>query len=229
MFGEGADEANLVGGPGTTSCQDEGEIAVLSIPFLRLLPMLHVRILEASKRITNKRATPALADRSVMRIGIISDTHGRVHPGVPEAFAGVDHILHAGDIGGEEILGILRRIAPVTAVAGNIDDFQCGEAGGEARIELDGTRFYLTHIIDRPHQLAQTVEQSLSAEEADVIVFGHSHWPHDERIGKRWYFNPASAGPRRFDYPVSVGVFESKRGHWLARHVVLDERSQAGL
>jgi putative phosphoesterase len=164
-----------------------------------------------------------------MRIGIISDTHGRVHPRVSEVFAGVDHILHAGDIGGVEILEILGKIAPVTAVAGNIDDFQCGSAGREARIELGGSRFFLTHIIDRPRHLENLVARSLSARDADIVVFGHSHWPHDEQFQGRWYFNPASAGPRRFDYPVSVGMFELKKDGWQSRHIALDERSTAQL
>ena len=69
----------------------------------------------------------------------------------------------------------------------------------------------------------------LRRQPADVVLFGHSHLPHDERVDGVWYFNPASAGPRRFDYPVSVGIFEKTRGRWRARHVPLDARSAGAL
>ena len=81
---------------------------------------------------------------------MISDTHGRLDEAVVECFRGVDHIVHAGDIGDENILDRLRALAPLTAVAGNIDDFQCGDAGTEATAELGGLRLYVTHILDRP-------------------------------------------------------------------------------
>jgi hypothetical protein len=164
-----------------------------------------------------------------VRIGVISDTHGRIHPGVAKAFRGVDHILHGGDIGGEHVLAALRRIAPVTAVAGNVDGFACGDAGMFARIELGGLRFLLTHILDRPARVQPDVAQQLDESRADVVIFGHSHLPHDERVGELWFFNPASAGPRRFDYPVSVGIFEKNGEQWRAWHVALDERSREAL
>jgi len=165
-----------------------------------------------------------------MRIGVISDTHGLLRPEVHAAFAGVDHILHAGDIGGEDVLAELRAIAPVTAVAGNVDFFRCGDAGPEARVALGGLRFFLTHMIDRPSTPRPEVTLALSREPADVVVFGHSHLPHDERRDGVWFFNPASAGPRRFDYPTSVGFFErDPRGRWRAWHLGLDGRSRAAL
>ncbi len=165
-----------------------------------------------------------------MRIGVISDTHGRLPARVFELFEGVEHILHAGDIGNEDILIELRAIAPVTAVAGNVDGFSCGGAGEFARVELGGMRFLLTHILDRPHRMRSEVAAELAKEPADVVVFGHSHLPHNERVGNVWFFNPASAGPRRFDYPVGVGFFEKDAsGAWKARHVGLDERSETVL
>jgi putative phosphoesterase len=164
-----------------------------------------------------------------MRIGIISDTHGLLRPEVLDAFRGVDHILHCGDIGGADLLAELRAIAPVTACAGNIDGFRCGDARETARTTLEGLRFLLVHILDRPRHLRPQVADELRRSPADVVLFGHSHLPHDERVDGVWYFNPASAGPRRFDYPVSVGIFEKARGRWSARHVALDERSQGAL
>ena len=164
-----------------------------------------------------------------MRIGIISDTHGLLRPEVFAAFRGVDHILHSGDIGGEEIIDALAAIAPVTACAGNVDGFRCGPAGETARAEIDGLRFLLVHILDRPQRPRPEVLAELRRAPADVVLFGHSHLPHDERTGGVWYFNPASAGPRRFDYPVSVGIFEKLRGGWRARHLPLDARSEEAL
>jgi putative phosphoesterase len=161
-----------------------------------------------------------------MRIGVISDTHGVLHPRVLELFAGVDHILHAGDIGDEDVLRELETIAPVTAVAGNIDGFQLGNAGAEARVRLGDTRFYLTHILDRPHQPLPEVARALRREPADFVIFGHSHLPHDEQIGDIHFFNPASAGSRRFDYPRAVGMFELAEGRWTTRHLGLDARSE---
>jgi len=145
-----------------------------------------------------------------MRIGVISDTHGLVRPEVFEAFKGVDHILHSGDIGGEDVLDELRAIAPVTACAGNVDGFRCGGAGETARVTLGGMRFLLMHILDRSR-----------VSDTDVVIFGHSHVQYDAREDGVWYFNPASAGPRRFRLPVSVGLFEKARGKWSARHVEL--------
>jgi putative phosphoesterase len=147
-----------------------------------------------------------------------------------DAFAGVDHILHAGDIGGEDVLIELRAIAPVTACAGNVDGFSCGDASETARVTLSGVRFYLTHVLDRPRSPRFAVLQDLQREPADVVIFGHSHLPHDEQIGAIHYFNPASAGPRRFDYPVSVGLIELvPRRAPRFRHIPLDARSKSAL
>lgn len=149
-----------------------------------------------------------------MRIGVISDTHGLFRPEVREAFAGVDHILHSGDIGGVEVLEELRAIAPVTACAGNVDGFRCGDAGRTARIELGGKRFLLVHIRDE-------AEKELRRAPADVVIFGHSHKPYDAREGAVWWFNPGSAGPRRFHLPICVGLLENAGGRWRSRHLGL--------
>jgi putative phosphoesterase len=160
------------------------------------------------------------------RIGVISDTHGLVHPRLPEVFAGADHILHAGDVGGAPVLAALRALAPVTAVDGNVD----GGSGEEiVRTAVGGLRILLTHILPRPHKPDSRVIESLRRTPADVVIFGHSHLPHHERIDGILYFNPASAGRRRFDLPVAVGLIEKREGEWQARHVALDERSVEGL
>lgn len=158
-----------------------------------------------------------------MRIGIIADTHGLVHPRVAEVFANVDHILHAGDIGGTHVLQALESLAPLTVVEGNNDGTSTGE--DIVRVELAGMRILLTHILPRPHQLDARVRESLRRQPADLVVFGHSHLPHHEVVGDVRYFNPASAGPRRFDYPTAVGLLEA--GQLV--HVALDERSSTTL
>ena len=162
-----------------------------------------------------------------LRIGVISDTHGILHPAVAGLFASVDHIIHAGDIGGAQILDAVRELPPVASVEGKNDEGASGEA--IVRIALGGLRLLVTHILPRPHKPAARVTASLRAEPADVVVFGHSHLPHNEIVDGVRYFNPASAGPRRFDYPVSVGLFEKKGREWTAIHVALDERSVAAL
>jgi putative phosphoesterase len=161
-----------------------------------------------------------------MRLGIIADTHGRVHPRIAEVFAGVEHILHAGDIGGEHVLDALRAIAPVTSVDGNNDD-----ATGEEirRVQLGKIRILLTHILPRPHKLAARVRESLASEPTDLVIFGHSHLPHHERIGDVVYFNPASAGPPRFDFPVAAGLLEVTGRELKLTHVALDDRSVEAL
>lgn len=162
----------------------------------------------------------------IRRIGVIADTHGRLHENVPRLFETVDHIVHAGDIGGAHVLDALRALAPLTYVDGNNDD-----ATGEeiVREELGGLRILLTHILPRPRKPADRVLESLRREPADVVIFGHSHLPHNERIDGVRYLNPASAGPRRFDLPVSVAMLEKHGREWKAMHVALDERSVMAL
>jgi len=154
------------------------------------------------------------------RIGVIADTHGLLRPEVFAAFEGVDHILHAGDIGGEDVIAALRAIAPVTFVNGNNDD---DDGYAIVRKTIGGVRILLTHILPRPHELLREIRDAL--DDVDFVVFGHSHLPHDELVSGVRFFNPASAGPRRFDYPVSVGIVEGREAY----HVALDERSRAAL
>lgn len=164
-----------------------------------------------------------------MRLGVISDTHGRVHPSVAAHFRGVDAILHAGDIGGEEILEELEAIAPVTAVAGNTDGFRCGDATEFAVFRDGPSPIVLVHILDHPARVRREVTDQTKRWQARTVVFGHSHLPHDEIIGDIHYFNPASAGPRRFDYPMSIGILEWSTGRWRGKHIALDRRSEDAL
>ena len=157
-----------------------------------------------------------------VRIGVIADTHGVLHPRVLEVFANVDHIVHAGDIGGEHVLRALRELAPVTFVRGNNDQ---DDGLAVIRQTTCGKKLLITHILPRPRKLRREVAESLKRAPADVVVFGHSHLPHNEVVDGVRFFNPASAGPRRFDYPTSVGLIDGDD----VMHVALDERSVTAL
>ena len=141
-----------------------------------------------------------------MKIGVISDTHGYFDPKIPELFAGVDHILHGGDIGLPWLILELEQIAPVTAVLGNNDvglDFRETELA-----ELDGRKFLLHHIVD-PRKPADAIQRRIIREGPDVVVFGHTHKPYSETIGRTLYFNPGYAGKPRFNLSRSVALLHS--------------------
>jgi putative phosphoesterase len=147
-----------------------------------------------------------------MKVGVISDTHGLLRAEALAALAGVEHILHAGDVGDFGILAELRKIAPVTAIRGNVDvSGACGELPATEFVELCGRVFYLVHSV---HDL------DLKPESAgiDVVVSGHSHQPGIEMRGGVMYLNPGSAGPRRFKLPVSLAICDGGN----ARILILD-------
>jgi putative phosphoesterase len=132
-------------------------------------------------------------------IGVISDTHGLLRPEAIEFLRGSDHIIHAGDIGSSEILENLSTIAPVTAVRGNVDKGAWARALPETRVlELGGILIYVLHDLAR-------LDLKPKAAGFAVVVSGHSHVPNQEVRDGVLYFNPGSAGPRRFKLPVSVG------------------------
>jgi putative phosphoesterase len=144
-----------------------------------------------------------------MRIGVISDTHGVLRPEAVEALAGCEHILHAGDVGGDEILDALRRMAPLTAIRGNVDHAgACAALPATEAVELADKLFYLVH-----HR--EDLDLNPRAASISAVIFGHSHQPeigwHDGVL----YFNPGSAGRRRFRLPVSIGIVECTGGDLL--------------
>ncbi len=144
-----------------------------------------------------------------VKVGVISDTHGRFDPAVSEIFAGVAHIVHAGDVGSGVLEG-LREIARVTAVRGNVDGWLVAELPLEAVLELGGRRLLVAHVREallRDHEPAR--------EGFDVVVTGHSH-----RFAEVWedgvlYLNPGAAGPARFGLLRSVALLEL-RGDGIA-------------
>ena len=147
-----------------------------------------------------------------MRLGVISDTHGLLRPEVFDAFAEVDHIVHAGDIGSLEVLAELEVLAPVTAVYGNTDGFELrNRVPRVARVELDGFDIVVTH----GDQFGSPTPEKLNAAfpEAQILVYGHTHRPLLTIVDVVvTVMNPGSAGPRRFKIPPSVGILELEAG-----------------
>jgi putative phosphoesterase len=142
-------------------------------------------------------------------IGVVSDTHGQFRDEVTSALSGVSLILHAGDVGGAQVLRALRDIAPVRAVSGNVDD--PADPQLEQRVEL--TVGGLTVHVSHGHELGSpTPERMLRAYPADVLVFGHTHRALVERADHRLVVNPGAAGPRRFNLRPSVARLSIANG-----------------
>ncbi len=148
-------------------------------------------------------------------LGVISDTHGLLRPEAVEALRGSDRILHAGDVGAPKILGALAKIAPVTAVRGNVDTASWARALPETEVvEAGGVLIYMLHDLGQ-------LDLKPEAAGFRVIVYGHSHQPKVDEKNGILYFNPGSAGPRRFRLPVSVGRLTITAGRVQAELVEL--------
>jgi len=144
-----------------------------------------------------------------MKIGLISDTHGHLDPRIAALFAGVEHILHAGDIGDESLLATLRAIAPVTAVLGNTD---CGlrDQGFRdmERRTLGGKTFLVLHT-GRPADLTEDVRRMIfDGGKPDMVVFGHTHHPEQIVENGVMFINPGSASRPRMHRPPTVAIAE---------------------
>jgi putative phosphoesterase len=139
-----------------------------------------------------------------LTIGVISDTHGLVRPEAIEALRGVDRILHAGDIGAPDVLAALAALAPLTAVRGNNDNGAWAKTLPDSiTVDLGG------HLILLQHDVHEVTARAASTVEA--VVTGHSHRPGITRRDGVLYFNPGSAGPRRFKLPITVGLLRVGR------------------
>jgi putative phosphoesterase len=151
-----------------------------------------------------------------LRIGVLSDTHGLLRPEAIAALAGSDHIIHAGDIGDESILATLRRLAPVTAVRGNVDREAWARVLPEvAEVELGGMRLCVVHI--RGAAGYDPRETGVRA-----LIYGHTHVPGMETRDDVLYLNPGSAGPRRFHLPVSLARILIRDGDLSATLIRLE-------
>ena len=157
-----------------------------------------------------------------MLIGVVSDTHGFYDQRVPPLLEGVEHILHAGDIGTGRIIEQLSEIAPVTAVRGNND-----REGPESRfpevetIDLGGCLIYLTHIVKVPKEGDEAGLVTYLEQGANAVVFGHSHMAFHEQRGGLIFFNPGAAGKRRFKVVPSIGLLDVGPGRVEGRILVL--------
>jgi len=142
----------------------------------------------------------------VVAIGVISDTHGLLRPEALAALRGSDYIIHAGDIGDPDILKKLAEVAPVTAVRGNVDrETWARKIPATDVLEVGGVSMYVLHNL-------QDLDLKPEAAGFAVVVYGHSHVPKQETKNGVLYFNPGSAGPRRFRLPVTIGRLKVQGG-----------------
>lgn len=151
-------------------------------------------------------------------VGLVADTHGLVRPDIFSALDGVDLILHAGDVGGIEVLTELATIAPIEAVAGNTDPLGTPGLAEFLDREIDGVRIHVSHghEVGRP-----TPERLLALYSHDVLVYGHTHRQLITRAEGRLVINPGAAGPRRFNLLPSVGKLVIEDGEFEAEIVPL--------
>jgi hypothetical protein len=135
-----------------------------------------------------------------MRIGVISDTHGLLRPEIAPALTGVDRILHLGDIGKISILRDLEKIAPVTAIRGNIDsEGPCSDLPETEVVLVEDRYLYMLHDLNALHL-------DPAAAKFAAVLYGHTHVPKLQKKKGVLYFNPGSCGPRRFDLPITIGL-----------------------
>ena len=151
-----------------------------------------------------------------MIVGVISDTHGLLRPEALAALRGVEHLIHAGDVGNSTILHDLQQLAPLTAIRGNIDRSPpCSGLPPTEAVELAGHLLYIVH--SRADLDINPVAAGVSA-----VIFGHSHKPLTEWHNGVLYLNPGSAGPRRFSLPLTVALLHLEPGGLRAETIPLD-------
>jgi uncharacterized protein len=153
-------------------------------------------------------------------VGLISDTHGLLRPEALRALEGSDLIIHAGDVGKPEILDALRNLAPVVAVRGNIDQGEWASALPLAASAATGSAaIYVLHDL-------QQLDLDPAASGFQVVVSGHSHKPSRTERGGVLYLNPGSAGPRRFNLPVTVARLDLRQSPWKLELIDLKGRAR---
>jgi putative phosphoesterase len=149
-------------------------------------------------------------------VGVLSDTHGLLRPQALAALSGADFLIHAGDIGGADLLSALRSIAPTHAVRGNIDTQSwAAKLPSSETIVVEGRRLHVLHVL-------ADLDVDPSTVGYDAVISGHSHRPSVARRGGVLFLNPGSAGPRRFSLPVTVARLFVERHNLRAEIVPLD-------
>ena len=161
--------------------------------------------------------------RRAIRLGVLADTHGLFDPVIMQHFRGVDHIVHAGDIGKPTIIDHLKSIAPVTVVSGNVDGYEENGFPLEMTIELAGRRIAIRHILYAAGKLTKEGRAFLDHTRPDICIFGHTHQPRNEWFGDTLLFNPGSAGPKRFTLPRMLGMI-TIGARLSTRHIRLKDR-----
>ena len=157
--------------------------------------------------------------KSPTRIGLISDTHGLLRKEALEALRGAELILHAGDVGKAEILETLRKLAPVVAVRGNVDTQEWARSlPATAVAEAGAIRIYVLHDVKQ-------LDLDPVAAGFQIVVSGHSHQPGKNERNGVWYINPGSAGPRRFQLPVTIALLNVGEVPWSLEFVDLQPHS----
>jgi hypothetical protein len=160
--------------------------------------------------------------RTIQIIGLISDTHGLLRPEALRALKGSDLIIHAGDVGSPEILEELGRLAPVVAVKGNVDtDAWCADLPETAVAEAGSSLIYVLHDV-------KALDVKPAAAGIAMVVSGHSHKLLSEEKEGVLYVNPGSAGPRRFNLPVTVARVDLRQKPWRVDFVDLLPSRKAG-
>ena len=159
-----------------------------------------------------------------IRLGVIADTHSLFDPAIMRHFHNVNHIVHAGDIGKRSVIDQLATIAPVTAVSGNVDEYEKSGFPQETVIELAGFKIVIRHILYESGKLTQEGRAFLDRMRPDICIFGHTHQPKNEWLGDRLLFNPGSAGPKRFRLQRGVGVIRIEHGSIETTLIVLTDR-----
>jgi putative phosphoesterase len=154
------------------------------------------------------------------RIGLISDTHGLLRKEALEALRGAQLILHAGDVGKREILEAFGELAPVVAVRGNVDTQEWArELPATAIAEAGAIRIYMLHDLN-------DLDLNPASASFQIVVSGHSHRPGKTERGGVWYINPGSAGPRRFQLPVTLALLNLEEKPWALEFVNLQRSGE---
>jgi uncharacterized protein len=159
---------------------------------------------------------------SSVLIGVISDTHGKLDERVLRLFDGVRRIIHAGDIGDEELIWRLEKVAPVIAVRGNNDaNTMCFP--NERMAVIEGRTFYVRHQFATVEKMNAAQQRIIEQRIPEAVIFGHSHQAYIGQWRGTLLFNPGGAGPKRFNLPRTVGLLELREEHIEPRILTLDD------